>query len=146
MQTKFRYFSPLLCSVLLCGLVSYLFSSCSSGSPVSKKLAGCDSLVITFNIPDSDSVIGRVSTTESSAIQKLTGFMNGKAMQPGKCRFNGNLAFFKAGQPLLVAIFGYADEKCRYFKYSLDGNTVNAAMGNEAADFLKSLETGKNWY
>jgi hypothetical protein len=123
-----------------------LFTSCGSKSAIENKLSGADSLVITFNIPDTDSVINIVSTTEAKAINKLSGFLNGKETTQSKCGFDGNIKFFKTGQQLLPVVFKYSETGCRFFMYDLDNKVMNVAMGNEAAGFLKNLAEGKASY
>lgn len=125
-------------------LVVLLFSC--SRSAVGKKLAGCDSLVITFNVPDTDSVIQTVSTTETKAIQKLARFLDGKSIEPRSCGFDGNMIFYKDGRAVLPAVFSYSREDCRQFWFDLDNKTGSTRMSNEAIDFLKSLSAGSNYY
>jgi hypothetical protein len=123
-------------------------ASCSGGgrSAISKKLAGGDSLVITFNAPLTDSVLKTVSTSNTNAIQKLAGFMNGKTTEVFKCGYDGNVQFFRNGQLILPAVFKYTEEGCRTFLYDLDNKVISTEMSNEAVDFLKSLAEGKNIY
>ena len=126
-------------------LTAFLFS-CGNQSAISKKLSGSDSLVITFNVPNSDSVIKMVTTTEKKAIRKLAGFMNGKKGEEGVCGFDGNMVFYSKGEILLPVVFQYNEEGCRHFLFDLDNKVVNTKMSNEAADFLKSLMEGKGTY
>ena len=126
-------------------LVIILLSSCSR-SATGKKLAGCDSLIITFNAPNSDSVINVVSTTETKAISKLARFVDGKPTEQYKCGYDGNMIFFKGGRQVLPVVFKYSEEGCRHFLFDLDNKVMSCQMSNEAADFLKSLATGNNWY
>lgn len=129
-----------------CLLVSVFLFSCGNKSAVSKKLTGADSLVITFNVPDSDTIINTVSSTEKKAIRKLSGFLDGKESKLYKCGFDGNMVFFKQGQMLLPVVFKYSDAGCRTFMYELDNKVMSREMGNEAMNFLKSLVEGKGWY
>ena len=122
-----------------------LLVSCSS-SAVGKKLKGCDSLVITFNAPNSDSVVNVVSTTETKAISKLARFMDGKPAEQYKCGYDGNMIFFKAGHQVLPVVFKYSEEGCRHFMFDLDNKVMSNQMSNEAVDFLKSLAEGNNTY
>jgi len=122
-----------------------LFFSCSR-SAVGKKLAGCDSLVITFNPPNSDSVIQTVSTTETRAIQKLARFVDGKSSDMNKCGYDGNMIFFKGGKQVLPVVFRYTDPNCMHFLFDLDNKLESTRMSPEAVDFLESLSSGKNWY
>ncbi|MBM3415381.1 MAG: hypothetical protein FJY20_02830 [Bacteroidetes bacterium] len=122
-----------------------LLLSCRN-SAITKKLKGSDSLVITFNAPNSDSVINTVSTTETKAIQKLARFLDGKPSDKKDCGFDGNMLFFKAGIQVMPVVFKYSKTDCRQFTYDLDNTVMKTGMSNEAADFLKSLAEGKNWY
>jgi hypothetical protein len=122
-----------------------LLTSCSN-SPVAKKLSGSDSLVITFNMPNSDSIIKTVTTMESNAIDKVIDFIDGKPAKEFKCGYDGNLIFFSKGQVLLPVIFKYKEKDCRHFLFELDGKLMSTKMNNEAADFLESLEEGKIFY
>ena len=123
-------------------------ASCSGGgrSAISKKLAGSDSLVITFNVPMTDSILKTVSTDNTKAIQKMSGFMKGKATELFKCGYDGNLQFFRNGQLILPVVFKYKEEGCHTFLYDLDNKVISTEMSNEAVDFLKSLAEGKNSY
>src|SRR5690349_9811706 len=112
-------------------LTAFLFS-CGNQSAISKKLSGSDSLVITFNAPNSDSVIKTVSTTEKKAIQKLAGFMNGKKVGESECGFDGNMIFYSKGETLLPVIFQYSEESCRHFLFEMDNKVMNTKMSNEA--------------
>lgn len=122
-----------------------LLVSCSR-SAIGKKLAGCDSLVITFNAPNSDSVINIVSTTETKAISKLARFVDGKPTEQYKCGYDGNMIFFKGGRQVLPVVFKYSEEGCRHFLFDLDNKVMSNQMSNEAVDFLKSLAAGSNTY
>jgi hypothetical protein len=122
-----------------------LLVSCSR-SAVGKKLAGCDSLVITFNAPNSDSILKEVSTTETKAISKLARFVDGKPGEQYKCGYDGNMIFFKAGRQVMPVVFKYSEEGCRHFLFDLDNKVMSTQMSNEAVNFLKSLAEGKDWY
>jgi len=122
-----------------------LLASCS-GSAIGKKLKGCDSLVITFNAPNSDSVIKEVSTTETKAIQKLARFIDAKPSEQFKCGYDGNMIFFKAGHQVLPVVFKFSEEGCRHFLFDLDNKLMSTEMSNEAVHFLESLAEGRNWY
>ncbi len=126
-------------------MVIILLVSCSS-SAVGKKLKGCDSLVVTFNAPNSDSVINVVSTTETKAISKLARFVDGKPSEQYKCGYDGNMIFFKGGRQVLPVVFKYSEEGCRHFLFDLDNKVISSRMSNEAVDFLRSLATGSNTY
>lgn len=127
-------------------LVIVAAASCSNKSGVSKKLSGCDSLVINFNAPNTDSIVNTVTTTEKKAISKLAGFLNGKASELYKCGYDGNMIFYKNGRQAMDIAFKYSQEDCRHFVFLLEDKLTGARMSNEAADFLQSLGEGRNWY
>jgi hypothetical protein len=126
-------------------LAASLFS-CGKPSAISKKLSGSDSLVITFNVPDSDSVLNMVSTTEKNAIRKLSGFLNGKPTGQDPCGYDGNMKFYKKGLEILPVTFKFSNDSCRHFLFELDNKVMSTKMSNEASKFMKSLSEGKNWY
>lgn len=128
--------------VVLTGL---LLTSCSSKSPIAKQLAGCDSLMITFNVPGTDSVLNIVSTTDTRAISKLAGYLGGKEQPKPDCGFGGNMLFFKGGQQVLPVVF-QTTKDCSYFMYEMENKLRYTKVGGEAGKFLKSLNEGKNWY
>ncbi len=132
--------------VISCILVAIIFLSCGNQSAIDKKLSGSDSLVVTFNVPGSDSVLNKVSTTEKKAISKLSGFLNGKKRPMLQCGFDGNMIFFGKGEILLTVIFQYSEKSCRYFLFDLGDKVKSYSMSEEAAGFLKSLAEGKSWY
>jgi len=123
-----------------------LFASCSGGGSVSKRLAGSDSLVITFNVPNSDSIINTVSTAEAKAIRKLARFLDGIPAERDKCGYDGNMIFFKNGQEVLPVVFRYSEPGCRYFLFDVENKLTSSSMNNEAASFLQSLAKGRDWY
>jgi len=123
----------------------FIIAGCKN-SAVEKKLSGSDSLVITFNVPNSDSIIKTVTTTERNAINKVVDFIDGKSAKELKCGYDGNLIFFSKGQTVLPIVFKYKDKDCRHFLFELDGKLMSIKMNNEAADFLESLEEGKIFY
>lgn len=131
-------------------IVAFLFTivllaSCS-GSVNTSQLAGADSLVITFNGTNSDSIIKKVSTKEAKAIKKLSNFLDGKETEQFKCGYDGNLVFYKKGVQLLPVIFKYSEEGCRHFLFDSDGKVRSVAMSSEAESFFKSMIEGKAWY
>lgn len=127
-------------------VVTGLFlSSCSSKSPIAKQLAGCDSLMITFNVPGTDSVLNIVSTTDTRAISKLAGYLGSKEQPKPDCGFGGNMLFFKGGQQVLPVVF-QTTKDCSYFMYEMENKLRYTKVGGEAGKFLKSLNEGKNWY
>jgi hypothetical protein len=120
-----------------------ILASCGGGSAISKKLAACDSLVITFNYGMSDSVIKTVSTTEKKALTKVAGFLAGKKTEEFKCGYDGNMVFYKKGEMLLPLVFKYTEEGCSHFLFDIDNKVMRTEMSHEAVDFLKSLVEGK---
>jgi hypothetical protein len=128
-------------------LLVIVLASCSgSGYGVNKQLEGADSLVITFNAPNSDSIIKTVSTTEVKAIEKLSGFLKGSQTEQFKCGYDGNLVFYKQGKELLPVIFKYNEEGCRHFLFEIDNKVVSTKMSTEGESFFKSLLDQKGWY
>jgi hypothetical protein len=140
----FVYYKENMRLLLLVPLL-YCLSSCG-GSAISKKLSASDSLVITFNVPDKDSIIKTTATTDKKAIGKLSGFMNGKKAEEYKCGYDGNLSFYSKGQLLLPVIFKFTEEGCRHFLFELDNKVISTSMSNEAVDFLTGLKEGKGSY
>lgn len=132
-------------SVLALLLGSCLLISCGERSAISERLAGSDSLVITFNYAGTDSVTASVSTTETNAIAKLARFMGGREIPKPGCGYGGNMRFFKGGQEVMPVVF-HLQKDCRYFMYELDNKLLYTSMPDEAVDFLNSLAEGKNWY
>jgi len=122
-----------------------LLASCNS-SPLSNRLKGSDSLVISFNYSNTDSVVKTVNTTERKAIRRLLQFLEGKETAQYKCGFDGNMIFFSKGEILLPVVFKYSDEGCQHFLFDLDNKVMSTEMSKEAVDFLKSLAEGKAWY
>ncbi|MBN8687490.1 MAG: hypothetical protein J0M10_10735 [Chitinophagales bacterium] len=126
-------------------LLLILLFSCAPQSPIAKQLAGCDSLMITFNKPGTDSVLNIVSTTDTRAIAKLAGYLGGKEQPKPDCGFGGNMLFFKGGQQVLPVVF-QSTKDCSYFMYEMDSKLHYTEVGKEAKKFLESLKEGKNWY
>ena len=120
--------------------------SCGNKSAINKKLSGCDSLVITFNAPNSDSIVSMVNTKEKKAIGKLAGFLDGKESELYKCGYDGNMVFYKGGQGVLAVAFKFSEDSCRHFVFDIDNKLTSTTMSNEAADFLRSLKEGRSWY
>lgn len=118
-------------------------ASCTSATV--DAVAGTDSLVIQF-VPDDPGMLPRtVATTSPAAIHRLTDFINKKEVEPKACAYTGNVWFYGNNKVLLQASFS-DKEGCRYFTYTLNGAIRHTHMNHEAVDFLKSLETGKNFY
>ena len=127
-------------------LMLLVFASCKEKSAIGKQLSGSDSLVINFNEPGTINIAKTVSTTEEKAIDKLARFVDSKKGKEYKCGYDGNLMFYKNGQLQGDVSFNYSGEGCRHFILMLNNELTSTAMGNEAADFLKSLAEGKDWY
>ena len=124
-----------------------VLASCSqSGSAIGKQLAGSDSLVINFNVPQSTNIQSTLTTTEKKAIKKLAQYIDNKTSQAYKCGYDGNLLFYKDGTLTGDVSFNYAGDGCHHFIMLLNGELTPTTMSNEAADFLKSLAQGKSWY
>lgn len=127
-------------------MIALFCFSCGKRSAVSKKLSDCDSLAITFNAPDTDSVISVHTVADKKAIRKLAGFLSGKAGEFEECGYDGHMIFYKEGKEEMPVVFKYSEESCQHFVYRMEGNKVSARMGNEATNFLKSLAEGKDFY
>ena len=123
-----------------------LLIACGNKSAVSKQLSVTDSLVINFNAPQTDSIVSTVTTTEVKAIKKLTGFVDGKTSEAYKCGYDGNIMFYKKGVLQGDISFNYSGEGCKHFLQMVKDELAPTVMSNEAADFLKNLAEGKNWY
>ncbi|MEO7394917.1 MAG: hypothetical protein ABIU11_08210 [Chitinophagaceae bacterium] len=124
--------------------ILFLVSCSDSGS--SKKFSGTDSLVINFNIPDTDTIAKTITTIEPKAIKKLAGFIDGKTDKIFKCGYDGNLMFYKKGKLNSDVSFNFSGDECHHFMMINNNELIPTAMSNEAADFLKSLAQGKAWY
>ena len=120
--------------------------ACGPKSAVHKQLSGSDSLVINFNKPQTNEISKTVSTTEKKAINKLVHFIDDKPSTAYKCGYDGNLLFYKKGQLMGDVVFNFSGDGCHHFIQDINGTLTPTAMSNEAADFLKSLSEGKNWY
>ncbi len=129
----------------LIATLSFLVA-CSGGSAVGKQLSGSDSLVINFNEPQTNSIAKTTYTTDAKAIKKLARFVDSKTTEAYKCGYDGNLMFYKKGQLAGDVSFNYSGEGCHHFIQDLAGVLTPTAMSNEAADFLRSMSEGKNWY
>jgi len=123
-----------------------MFLTSCGGTAVTKKLSASDSLVITFNAPNSDSVTNMINTTEKKAIRKLATLLDGKKAAEYKCGFDGNMIFYSKGQVLMPVVFKYTEADCRHFVFEMDNKTMSSTMSAEAASLLKSLAEGKSWY
>lgn len=127
-------------------IVLFLLAACSGGSAVDKQLAASDSRVINFNEPQTNNIEKTMTTTESKAIKKLAGYVDGKKAEEYKCGYDGNLLFYKKGVVLGDVAFNYSEDSCRHFIQSVDGKLMSSNMRKEAAAFLQSLAEGKGWY
>lgn len=123
-------------AILLLAVLSVCFFSCSSKSPIAKQLAGSDSLVITFNVPGTDSVSNIVTTTDTRAIAKLAGYLGGKEQPKPDCGFGGNMLFFKGGQQVLPVVF-QTTKDCSYFMYEMENKLLYTEVGEKPGSFLK---------
>lgn len=121
-------------------------NACQDPSIVNKQLSGSDSLQINFNEPGTNNLVKTVSTTEQNAIEKLVRFVDSKTAEAYKCGYDGNLMFYKGGTLLGDVAFNYSGDGCHHFVQEINGELASTAMNNEAANFLKSLAEGKNWY
>jgi hypothetical protein len=126
-------------------VVAGIFSCSGTGSAVSNQLADSDSLVINFSNPQTTQIEKTVTTTESNAIKKLARYTDGKNTEMYKCGYNGNMLFYKKGVLAGDVSFNYADG-CLHFLQTVNGKMVSTGMSYEAADFLKGLAAGKDWY
>lgn len=121
-------------------IVSFMFfvASCKQ-TAVEQKLSGTDSVMVQFFDAKSGMIYNAVTSTEKSAIKKLSSFMEGRTVTPMKCGPNGKVQFFSKSQLLLDATYHSATADCRYFSFDLDGKLQYVGMSNEAADFLQDL-------
>lgn len=126
--------------------VVFFLYSCSNNSAISMQLSGSDSLVINFNAPQTNNITKTVTTTEHKAINKLAGFVDGKLSEAFKCGYDGNLLFYKQGKLEGDVSFNFSGDGCHHFIMSVGDKLTPTTMSNEAADFLKSLREGKDWY
>ncbi|NOT51944.1 MAG: hypothetical protein HOP10_11790 [Chitinophagaceae bacterium] len=133
-------------TMLVAIIVVLSYISCGKQSAVSKKLSGCDSLVIIFNKPNTDEVVNMVSTTDKKAIRKLTGFLDGKEMDRSQCGYDGHMIFYKNGQRVMPVVFNFNEKDCHHFLFDIDNKNSSTIMSNEEMDFLTSLKEGKTWY
>jgi hypothetical protein len=123
-----------------------MLNACGNPTAVSKKLSGTDSLVIIFNVPDTDSVINTVSTTDAGAIKKIKNFVDGKAKDGTPCGYDGHMNFYSKQQLLLQVVFSYHAADCNQFIFDLDNKVQTTKVNDEARKFLQSLGEGKSWY
>jgi hypothetical protein len=131
---------------LICFSFLVVFLASCSGSSLSKKLNGSDSLVVQFNTPGTQLIEKTISTTNHNAIRELAGFVDGKESEKYKCGYDGNLLFYKKGSLDADISFNYGREGCRHF-IMINGDSLKATrMSNKAADFLKGLARGQSWY
>ena len=131
---------------LLILFTACLLFSCGKKSAIGKQLSGSDSLVINFNIPNSDTIAKTITTVEEKAIKKLAGFADSKNTEAYKCGYDGNILFYAKSKLLGDVAFNYSGDGCKHFILSVDDKLTPTAMSSEAADFLKSLAEGKGWY
>jgi hypothetical protein len=122
-----------------------LLYSCKS-SALKEKLSVSDSLVVEFYYPGTDSIARTVQTKQQHAIDRMIGFVDAKSTGQYKCGYDGNIIFFAKGKPVVPMLFKYKNDSCRHFAFELDGKLMSSRMKNEAADFLESLEAGRDTY
>ncbi len=130
--------------LLISALISTMVS-CTSKPAIVRQLAGSDSLVITFNLPGTDTILSTINTTETKAIQQLAGYLAGKEQAKQSCGFDGNMIFFKGGQQVLPVVFKFSGD-CRFFMYELENKLIYTEVSAEGSAFLESLKEGKSWY
>lgn len=123
-----------------------LVSCGGSGSKTGKQLSGSDSLVINFNTPQTNTIAKTTTTTEKKAIKKLARFVDSKKTEAYKCGYDGNMMFYKDGKLTGDVSFNYSGDGCHHFIMMTGDELLPTSMSNEAADFLKSMAEGKNWY
>lgn len=87
-----------------------------------------------------------MSTIDNNAINKITWYVDSKKAEEFKCGYDGNLMFYRKGILVGDVAFNYSGNNCRHFMQTVDGKLTSTTMSNEAADFLKSLAEGKDWY
>ncbi len=123
-----------------------LISSCSSTNKKVTKLSACDSVAINFNVPQSNNIEKSVNSIEKTAIKKLAAFVGGKSAPEYKCGYDGNILFYEKSVMLADVSFKFSVDSCRHFIALENGELKSSVMSNEAANFLRSLYEGKNWY
>jgi hypothetical protein len=133
-------------SFLLFILLAGIYSCTGTDPSAGKQLSGSDSLVINFNKPQSNMIEKTNYTTDKNAISKMARFVDGKKAEAYKCGYDGNLLFYKDGELLGDVSFNYSGEGCHHFIMKLGEELIPTAMSDEAADFLKSMAEGRNWY
>ena len=132
--------------ILITAFTVCLLISCGNISAVSKQLSGTDSLVINFNVPQTNNLLNTLSTTEKTAIKKITKYVDSKTSEAYKCGYDGNIMFYKKGVLQGDVSFNYSGDGCHHFIMLLNDKLTPTAMSNEAADFLKNLAEGKGSY
>lgn len=142
----FNIFQKKMMKAIFFVIVAVTMFSCGNQSAISKKLSGSDSLVINFNIPQTNNIAKTVTTTESNAIKKLSHYVDGNTTEAYKCGYDGNLLFYKKGTLIGDVAFNYSGDGCHHFIMLEKDELVPTTMSNEAADFLKSLAEGKDWF
>lgn len=109
-------------------------------------MESADSLVINFNEPQTNTIEKTINTTEKKAIRQVAGFIKNKAAGEYKCGYDGNIMFYRGGKLSADVSFNYSGDGCRHFILAGENGLITSVMKNDAADFLKSLREGKNWY
>jgi hypothetical protein len=115
-------------------------------SVTQKSFSGSDSLVIIYKDERAGTITKTVETTETTAIHKITGFIDAAETENFKCGYDGKMIFYKKGVQVQEVDFKMKDKSCNHFSFILGDKLVSTKMVNEAIDFLSSLENGKTWY
>ena len=132
--------------LLLPAIIATLIVAACNPSATKKSFSGADSLVIHFKDEQAGVVTKTVQTTESAAIRKVVGFIDGASTGKFKCGYDGKMFFYKKGTQIQEVDFKMKEDSCKHFSFLLDGKIVSTKMNNEATDFLNSLERGQLWY
>ena len=131
--------------LFLIASVIILATACNN-SVLQQKLDDANGLTVKFfDANNPDSIIKIVKTTDEKAIEKMTGFVDGKISENLKCGFTGIMLFINNGTEIQTVNFN-TQNNCEHFSYNIDGKIINSKMTNEAADFLNALYSGRNFY
>ena len=123
-----------------------LIATACNKSALQKKLDDANGLTLKFfDANNTDSIIKIVKTTDEKAIEKMTGFVDGKKSENLKCSFTGIMLFTNKGTEIQTINFS-TKNNCEHFFYNIDGKVISTKMSNEAADFLNVLYSGRNFY
>ena len=133
--------------IILCPMIKFFFSfiaivflaGCKQ-SVIEQNFSSSDSLVIHFKDEQAGIVTKTVETSETSAIKKITGFIDASATENFKCGYDGKMFFYSKGLQVQEVDFQMKDAACRHFSFLLDGKLMSTKMSNEAVSFFESLE------